>query len=161
MEALRGLFKATAVSDRLGARCQVKYMLQLHMQSLRLREKNTFFLNTSNIMIIFVQICPMIEAIYVKRPRSHFLSHACQKTGQSLGLFFPDRMYLNRENGFHISHDKHRTITDSGISLLLLLWQEEPPPPLSTGQMSACPSPDFNTRHAWLVIWNRGRRSFL
>lgn len=61
----------------------------------------------------------------VNRLCSHLLSDApCQKLGREdlrLGLFFPDRMYSNRENGFHISHDNRRTITDSGISLLVWL----------------------------------------
>lgn len=46
----------------------------------------------------------------------------CQKLDRedlTLGLFGAARMYSNRENGFHISHDNHRTVTDSGISLLL------------------------------------------
>lgn len=76
----------------------------------------------------------------VRRPRSHLLSDApCQKLCRkdlSLGPFFPDRTYSNRENGFHISRDNHRTITD--ISLLVWLRQEEPLLPQSCGQMSAC-----------------------
>lgn len=99
-----------------------------------------------------------MDASSVKRPCSHLLSDApCQKLGRedlSLGLFFPDRMYSNRENGFHISHDNHRTITDSGISLLVGLWQEEPLLPPSCGQMSACSSLGFMTLPAWLIFSN-------
>lgn len=88
----------------------------------------------------------------VKRPGSHLLSDApCQKLGRedfSLDLFFPDRVYSNRENGFHMSYDNHRAITDSGISLPLWLWQEEQLLPPPSGQMSA----GLMTQFAWLII---------
>lgn len=112
-----------------------------------------------------VAVQGQMDVSSVKRPCSHLLSDAlCQKLGRkdlSLGLSLPERMYSNRDNGFHISHDNQRTITDSGISLLLWLWQEKPLLPPSSGQMSACSFLGFMTQSAWLIISYMEVRSFL
>lgn len=77
------------------------------------------------------------------------------KTGQrrlEFGPFLHWQNVFKQRKWIHISHDNRRTITDSGISLLLRLWQDEPLLPPSCGQMSACSSLRFTTQPAWLII---------
>lgn len=78
------------------------------------------------------------------------------KTGQrrfEIGPFLPWQNVFKQRKWISHKPWNHRTISDSGISLLVWLWQEEPLLPPSCGQMSACSSLSLKTQPAGLKIW--------